>query len=84
MNAQHTVDWSLLIHELRFVHCMTMADIGSRVSLSRESIRLYYNRETSPMHRDGEALIAVWIATTHKARADLPMEPLLFSAASMR
>lgn len=78
------VDFSMLIHELRFTHGMTMGDIGQRVSLSRESIRLYYKRDCGPMHLDGERLIALWMITTHKARHEVPMTPIEFSAASVR
>lgn len=84
MSAKVSVDWSMLIHELRFTHGMTMTDIGTRVSLSRESIRLYYNRDTSPTHRDGEKLISLWMETTCKTREAIPFELTAFSAASMR
>lgn len=76
----YAVDWSILIHELRFTHGMTMIDISKEVQLSHESIRIYYNRIARPKHHDGEKLIALWQRVTNKPREVLPTETIISAA----
>lgn len=78
------IDWSNLLHELRFAHAMTMLDIAMQAGVSRESIRTYYASIARPKHREGELLVELWISVTHKPREQLPKMPVVLSAASFR
>lgn len=81
---QNAVDWSMLLHELRFTHGMTMHDIAGQVSLSRESIRTYYSCIARPKHHDGEAIITLWMRVTGQSRERVPSMPIQLSAADFR
>jgi myo-inositol catabolism protein IolC len=86
LNAQThiIVDWPQLLAALHVTHRMTLLDIATVTGQHRDSIRNYYNRATRPSHATGEQLIELWIATTGKPRAQLPMEPALPSVARVR
>lgn len=75
------VNWRELLFDLRTQHQMTFVDIAMHIGHTRESLRNYYNRVTTPSHVIGERLVALWISTTSNARESLPMEKALPSVA---
>lgn len=69
---QLVVDWPEMLNELRRLQIRT-GMIGEFTGLSTGNIREYRLGLKSPMHANGERIIAFWIQATRKERAQLPM-----------
>lgn len=66
------VDWQLLLEELRLTS-LTFRDIAKAVDVSHVTLINYANLAATPLHANGERLIAFWSLTTGKGRGELPM-----------
>jgi hypothetical protein len=71
---KQVVDWQALIVELRGSYRMTWRDIGEAVDVNQHTVRSYSMKLTTPKHRDGEAIILLWMRITGKSRDVLPLE----------
>ena len=67
----YAVDWALLLEELR-LSGLTFRQLANETDVSHVTLINYANQATSPLHANGERLIAVWIQRTGKDRAQLP------------
>ena len=80
-SAPLVVDWVTLMAELRRMG-MPARTIASHVSLSHSVLIDYAQGVKSPIHANGERLIAFWMQATGKAREQLPTTAPILSASS--
>lgn len=79
--GSYVVDWSAVVADLLEQKGATLTSSARALGMARTTLRYYSRDDGTPLHHQGELLIAHWCLVTGRPRHELPLRRRFGSAA---